>query len=167
MNKYIHPALAVTALAATTLAAAAPGDHAAGQALAGPLLRPINPPQSMIPGISQAVIVEGGRTMYLSGHVPMAQDGKVPQGLQAQLEQVFENLDATLRAAGATSRNLARITIYVRNFHAGQLPAIRSARDRFIDPRQPPASALIGVADLFHPDVLVEVDAVAVLPAGG
>ncbi|AZV93925.1 hypothetical protein CBF45_09480 [Bordetella sp. J329] len=71
---------------------------------------------------------------------------------------------ATLAAAGASSRNLARITIYVCDFQADQLPAIRRARDRFIDPEHPPASALIGVAELFHPDVQVEVDAVAILP---
>ncbi len=134
--------------------------------MANTLLRPINPAGSLISGISQAVVAEGGRTMYVSGHVPMSADGKVPANLEAQLALVFENLNATLRAAGATSRNLARITIYVRDFHANQLPEIRQARDRFIGENQPPASALIGVASLFHPDVLVEVDAVAVLPPG-
>ncbi|ENO84589.1 RidA family protein [Thauera linaloolentis] len=44
------------------------------------------------------------------------------------------------------------------------LPLIRGVRDRYIDVGRPPASALIGVDALFHPDVLVEVDAVAVLP---
>lgn len=128
------------------------------------LLHSVNPSASQIPGISQAVIIEGGRIMYLSGHVPLSADGNVPAGLEAQLALAFENLNTTLRAAGATPRNLARITIYVRDFHESELPAIRQARDRFIDPGQPPASALIGVASLFHPDVRVEIDAVAALP---
>ena len=128
------------------------------------LLRSVNPPSTLIPGISQAVIIGGGRTMYLSGHVPLSTEGKVPSGMEAQLVLAFENLNATLTAAGATARNLARISIYVRDFHADQLPMIRQVRDRFIDESLPPASALIGVAELFHPDVLVEVDAVAVLP---
>jgi enamine deaminase RidA (YjgF/YER057c/UK114 family) len=145
---------------AATLAVASSG----AQAAPSPLLRAINPPGAASPGISQAVAVEGGRLVFLSGHVPMAQDGTVPPGLEAQLEQVFAHLDATLRAAGATARDLARITLYVRGFHPDQLPAIRSARDRFIGAAPAPASALIGVAALFHPDVLVEVDAVAVLP---
>lgn len=143
---------------AATLAVASPG------AQASPLLRAINPPGAAIPGISQVVAVEGGRLVFLSGHVPMAQGGTVPPGLEAQLEQVFAHLDATLQAAGATARDLARITLYVRGFHPNQLPAIRSAHDRFIGAAPAPASALIGVAALFHPDVLVEVDAVAVLP---
>lgn len=131
------------------------------------MLRSINPTGAVIPGISQAVVVEHGRTMYLSGHVPMTADGQVlSSDLEQQLDQVFRNLNATLAVAGASSSNLARITIYVRDFQANQLPAIRRARDRFIDQEHPPASALIGVAELFHPDVRVEVEAVAILPPG-
>lgn len=134
---------------------------------AAAMLRPINPSAAVIPGISQAVVAEHGKTMYLSGHVPMTADGQVlPPELEQQLDQVFRNLDATLAAAGASARNLARITIYVRDFQADQLPVIRRARDRFIDPDHPPASALIGVAELFHPDARVEVDAIAILPPG-
>ncbi|RTB44206.1 RidA family protein [Pseudomonas aeruginosa] len=128
------------------------------------MLRPVNPAGAVIPGISSAMVVENGRLMFLSGHVPMEANGTVPPDLDAQLEQVFQNLGATLEAAGATPRHLARITIYVRDFQPDQLPTIRRARDRFINQEKPPASALIGVAELFHPNVLVEVDAVAVLP---
>lgn len=131
---------------------------------ANTLLRPVNPATALIPGISQAVIGNGGKTMYLSGHVALMPDGTVASGLEAQLKQVFENLSATLATAGASAANLARMTIYVRNFRPEQLPVIRQLRDQFINPDLPPASALIGVAELFHPDVLVEVDAVAVLP---
>lgn len=158
--------LAVNALATAHAQTPNPdSDKETSMTHAQAMLRPINPAGAVIPGISQAVVVEHGRTMYLSGHVPMAADGQVlPPDLEQQLDQVFRNLDATLAAAGASSRNLARITIYVRDFQPDQLPAIRRARDRFIDPEHPPASALIGVAELFHPDVRVEVDAVAILP---
>lgn len=60
---------------------------------------------------------------------------------------------------------VARLTIYVRNYDPASLLLIRATRDLWINPERPPASALIGVASLFHPDVLVEVDAIAVLPA--
>lgn len=136
-----------------------------------PLLRAIEamPPAARIPGVADAVVVEGGRLMYLSGHVPVADDGRLlpPTDLEAQLQQAFDNLERTLRHAGATPAQLVRITIYVRDLEPGHLPAIRAIRDRFIDPLHPPASALIGVAALFHPDVRVEVDAVAVLPPLG
>ncbi|KLD79512.1 RidA family protein [Xanthomonas hyacinthi] len=128
-------------------------------------LRAVNPPGSNIPGISQCVIVEGGRLVFLSGHVPMLPDGSVAgPGLEAQLVQVFENLKVTLTAADTDFGSVARLTIYVREYRPEQLVAIRAIRDRYVDPGRPPASALIGVATLFHPDVLVEVDAVAALP---
>lgn len=111
------------------------------------LLRPVNPAGAAIPGISSAMVVEEGRLMFLSGHVPMAADGTVAvSGLEEQLDQVFANMRATLEADGATAGSVARLTIYVRDFQSEQLPAIRRARDRFVDRRLPPASALIGVA---------------------
>lgn len=157
----------LTLLAALPLCASALANPqtSAQKAPANSMLEPINPAGAAIPGISSAMVVDSGRLMFLSGHVPIDENGVVlGASLEAQLDQVFKNLNVTLQAAGATPGHLARITIYVRDFQANQLPAIRRARDRFINLSQPPASALIGVAQLFHPDVLVEVDAVAVLP---
>lgn len=82
-----------------------------------------------------------------------------------QLDQVFRNIAATLYAAGVGFESVARLTLYVRDFDASLLPQIREVRDRWINTACPPASALIGVASLFRPDVLVEVDAFAVVPA--
>jgi 2-iminobutanoate/2-iminopropanoate deaminase len=129
------------------------------------MLRAINPPGSSIPGISQAILVERGRLLMLSGHVPFDSDGNVVgTELPAQLDQVFSNLRATLQAASTDFSSVARLTIYVRDYESRMLPVIRSVRDRWINAECPPASALIGVASLFHPDVLVEVDAIAALP---
>lgn len=128
-------------------------------------LRAVNPPGPTIPGISQGVVVEGGHLLFLSGHIPMSSNGSlIGPGLQAQLVQVFENLKTTLAAAGAEFGNVARLTIYVRDYRPEHLAEIRAVRDRYIDAARPPASALVGVATLFHPDVLVEVDAVAAMP---
>lgn len=124
----------------------------------------VNPPGADIPGISQAMIVESGRVMYLSGHVPFGSGGALGATLEEQLDQVFSNMKATLAAAGADFSALARVTYFVRDYDAGKLETLRAVRDRWIGGGTPPASALIGVAALFHPDVLVEVDAVAVLP---
>jgi 2-iminobutanoate/2-iminopropanoate deaminase len=129
------------------------------------MIRAVNPPQAVIPGISHGVVVESGRILFLSGHVPFGPEGVVGGNeLTSQLEQAFVNLRATLAAAGATFANVARLTLYVRDYTPSLLPHIREVRDRWINPGCPPASALIGVASLFHPDVLVEVDAIAVLP---
>ncbi len=129
------------------------------------MLQAVNPPGATIPNVSQAMRIDGGKLLLLSGHVPLRADGSVVEGsLEEQMEQVMRNLDATLRAAGSDFSHVARLTIYVRDFDAAQLPAIRAARDRWIDPKRPPASALIGVQALFQPDVRVEVDAIAVIP---
>jgi enamine deaminase RidA (YjgF/YER057c/UK114 family) len=130
------------------------------------MLRPINPPGSAIPGISMAMAVESGRLLLLSGHVPFDGEGNlVGNDLATQLDQVFRNLQATLQAAGSDLNALARVTIYVRDYDPSQLPTIRAVRDRWIDTDRPPASSLIGVAALFLPGVLIEIDGMAVVPA--
>ena len=131
------------------------------------LLKAINPEEGRIPGISAAVRVEGGRLLLVSGHVPLDTDGNVvSKNLEDQLALVFRNLAATLTAAETSFEHVCRITIYVRDYEPTQLEMIRRVRDQFVFVNRPPASALIGVATLFHPDVRVEVDAVAVVPYG-
>ncbi len=127
-------------------------------------MRAINPPHVAIPGLSQAMLIESGHLLILSGHVPLRADGTMPSDLAAQLHQVFENIGATLQSAGVGFEAVARLTIYVRDYQPEMLPTIRTIRDRWVNAEQPPASALIGVAALFNPDVLVEVDALAVVP---
>ena len=124
-------------------------------------LRTLTAPGQEIPGIAGVAIVNNG-LMLLSGHVPITADGRVEPTLEQQLEQAFQNLDATLRHAGSTPDNIARMTIYVRGYQPEQLDTIRRIRDRWLKGHTP-ASALIGVEALFHPDVLVEIDAIAVL----
>lgn len=128
-------------------------------------MRAINPPGPSIPGVSQAILIESGRLLVLSGHVPLRVDGSAAAGLNEQLEQVFANMRTTLQAAGVGFEAVARLTIYVRDYQPDMLPAIRAIRDRWVNAERPPASALIGVAALFHPEVLVEVDALAVVPS--
>jgi enamine deaminase RidA (YjgF/YER057c/UK114 family) len=129
-------------------------------------LHAVNPPGAGIPGVSQAVVVNSGQLMFLSGHVPMDESGSIISGgVEPQLDRVFHNMQATLRQGGAGFKDVVRVTIYVRDYRPEMLPALRRVRDKYIEGGTPaPASALIGVAALFHPDVLVEADAVAVLP---
>jgi enamine deaminase RidA (YjgF/YER057c/UK114 family) len=127
-------------------------------------LRAVNPEGTLIPGISQAMRISGGDLLVLSGHVPMDATGAIPEGLEAQLDQVFRNLAATLAAAGTDFGAVARLTLYVRGYDPAQLATIRAIRDRYVDATNPPASALIGVAALFDDRALVEVDALALAP---
>ncbi len=126
------------------------------------MLTAINPENADIPGISQAIQVPSStRALYLSGHVPFGPNGIEKGNFAAQLDQIFKNIEATLKAAGTEMSALARITIYVVDYDGSQLDALRTVRDRWINTETPPASALIGVYALFHPDVLVEVDGIA------
>ena len=122
----------------------------------------INPPGPGIPGLSQAAAIDGGRLLLLSGHVPFRADGSVAgPDFEAQLEQVFSNLETTLKAAGSDFAKVAKLTYYITDLQPNLLATLRAVRDRFIDPKHPPASTLIGVATLFRPDVRVEIEAVA------
>ncbi|QND52881.1 RidA family protein [Phyllobacterium sp. 628] len=129
------------------------------------MLRPINPSGPRIPGLSQAMLVESGKLLVLSGHVPFDSEGKVvPGGIAEQLDQVFANIGETLKAAGTDFNGLISLTYYVCDLDQSMLPDIRAVRDRWVNTEQPPASSLIGVAALFNPDVLIEVEAMAVIP---
>ncbi len=140
-------------------------DHPWDKSKARQMMRAINTAGEEIPGISQAILVENGRLLILSGHVPFAPEGATAErGLERQLVQVFENIAATLANAGVGFDAVARLTIYIRDYSQDLLPMIRSVRDRYVNSELPPASALTGVAALFHPDVLVEIDGFAVVP---
>ncbi len=129
------------------------------------LKTPINPPFVDIPGISQAVLVEPGRTLYISGQAPIGAEGLSEGDLLTQADQAFANFAATLEAAGANWSNVVRVTFYIKDYDPSQLETMRELRDKWIQTDVPPASALIGVASLFHPDALIEIDGIAVLPA--
>ncbi|MEM7777001.1 MAG: RidA family protein [Pseudomonadota bacterium] len=160
----VYRALAVVLFLATASMSGARLGLAQGGHNADTKMRAVNPPGANIPGISQAMAVESGRLVFLSGHVPLKSDGSVVgPGLEAQLEQVFSNIRTTLAAAGADFSNVARLTIYIRDYRPEDLPTIRNVRDRFVNTRNPPASALVGVSALFRDNVRVEVDAIAVL----
>ena len=82
---------------------------------------------------------------------------------EGQTRAVFENLERALRAGGAGWSDVVKLTIYVVD--VGELDTIRAVRDEFVDTASPPTSSLVKVAGLFHPDVLIEVEAVAWRPA--
>lgn len=113
-------------------------------------------------------VASGSRHVYVSGQVGGPDDG-TPMGrdLTSQVAQALRNVDTGLRGAGATFRDVVRLTFYVTDWSADRLDAFMAgveqvAGEAVLDLPLPPAS-LIGVAALFEPDVLVEVEATAVL----
>jgi enamine deaminase RidA (YjgF/YER057c/UK114 family) len=106
-----------------------------------------------------------GRLVWTSGQVPIAADGSVapPDDWEAQARLAFQNVDHALAAGDATWGDVVKLTIFVVDL-AG-LPTIRVVRDEFVDVERPPTSSLVQVAGLFRPEVLLEVEAVACVPA--
>lgn len=126
-----------------------------------------NSPEISSPaGYSHAVVVNGGKMIYLSGQVGLNKQGEmVGKGdFHAQAAQVFVNLKAALEAAGAAPKDIVKLNYYVVGLNHDKLVALREVRDQFIDKEHPPASTLAGVAALFRDDAMLEVEAVAVLP---
>lgn len=115
-------------------------------------------------GYSHTVVVApGSRLVYISGQVPIDADGKVPEGWAGQTRLTFRNVEAALAAGGAGWGDVIKLTYFVTGID--ELPAIRSIRDEFVDTARPPASSLVRVAGLFRPDLLIEIEAVAAVPA--
>jgi len=128
------------------------------------MMRTIDPPDFSLPGISQGMLVPAGNLLFLSGHVALGPSGIVGDTIEAQLEQIFKNLTVTLTEAGTDFNNVARLTIYVKDYDPDMLPSIREVRNKYINVESPPASTLIGVANLAFPELLIEVEAVARVP---
>ena len=114
------------------------------------------------PGYSHAV--EAAGLLFVSGQVPLDERGELVGAgdMGEQARQAFRNLGAVLAAAGAGFADVVKLTYFVRD--VGAVGAIRAARDEFIDTDRPPASTLVEVSRLFRPELLIEIEAVAVAP---
>jgi enamine deaminase RidA (YjgF/YER057c/UK114 family) len=104
-----------------------------------------------------------GRLLFISGQVAMNAQGElIGRGdMGAQATQIFANLGTVLRAAGATFRDVIKLTILCTD--QSRIPEIREARGRALGDHTP-TSTLMVVAGLASPDYLVEIEAVAVIP---
>ena len=117
------------------------------------------------PGYTQVVKVTGGQTIYLAGQVALdtARNVVGHVDFRAQAEQVFENIKAALAAAGADFSHVVKLNIYMLD--RSNLPILREVRDRYITMETPPASTLVEVRSLAQEDFLLEIEAIASLPA--
>ena len=115
-------------------------------------------------GYSHRVSIPAGRLVWTAGQVPLDADRNIVAigDWEGQTRRVFENLGLALRAAGADWLDVVKLTLFVVDVSAIEI--IRAVRDEFVDTTSPPTSTLVRVAGLFHPDVLIEVEAVAWLP---
>ncbi|MGH2603430.1 MAG: RidA family protein [Dehalococcoidia bacterium] len=112
-------------------------------------------------GYSHAV--RAGNTLYIAGQVALDADGNlVGEGdIEAQVAQVWQNLKAVLGHAGGTVEDIVKITVFVTDI--ASRPAIAAARDAVFPNGRYPASTFLVVQSLARPELLVEIEAIAVL----
>lgn len=124
----------------------------------------INPETVAQPvGYTHVVEAIGNRIIHISGQVPVDRSGSTVgiNDMQAQAEQVFQNLDAALKAVNASFEDVVKLTYFVVDI--SQIQTVRDVRNRYINTAQPPASTAVEVRQLVRKDWLLEVEAVAVL----
>jgi 2-iminobutanoate/2-iminopropanoate deaminase len=103
--------------------------------------------------------------LYVSGQIPVDERGEVVGvgDLAAQIDQVFANLDATLRSAGFEFRNVVKMTTFL--VRADDVPAFRELRAPYYRTHFPsgvyPTSTLVAVQRLANEAFLLEIEAVA------
>src|SRR6185437_9604185 len=111
---------------------------------------------------THVVVAETQKLIFISGQLARDKSGNIvgPRDMRAQVRQVGENLRAALEAAGATLDNLVKTTTFVTDIdeffrHVG-------IRHDYLGVALP-ASTTVEVRRLAHPDLMVEIEAVAVM----
>lgn len=112
---------------------------------------------------SLGVKVKNGALIFLSGVSGHDKSGKIKVGdFGAQCRQAYENLKVLLEAAGATMNDIVKFTNYLVN--ADDYPIMAEIRKEYIKEKESyPASTLIEVKGLLYKEMLVEIEAIAVL----
>jgi 2-iminobutanoate/2-iminopropanoate deaminase len=117
---------------------------------------------------SHGMIAPGGEIVVVAGQVGMGQGGQVAGGdVVAQTKQALDNVRAVVEAAGCAMRDVVRLQTFLT--HAGDIDGFMKARAEvfpryFPDGAYPPNTLLI-VSRLVKPELLVEIEAMAVKPA--
>ena len=125
-------------------------------------LRNLKNPRAQARGYSQAVVTEGGRVVWLAGQVAGEDSSgrSLAADFDGQVREVFARLGRTLEEAGGRLSDMVTMTVFITDARLG---------DRFTQLRCEifgddfPASALITVAGLARPEMLVEVQGIAVV----
>lgn len=121
----------------------------------------INPERA---GFSQVVTVSANnpRTIYISGQVGVNEKG-IPDSLEEQADLAFSNLLKQLRAAGASAGDVVKINTYIKDIDGDSVKTVGKAKAKYFTEEDQPASTWVGVTGLVYPNLLVEVEAIAVV----
>jgi enamine deaminase RidA (YjgF/YER057c/UK114 family) len=118
------------------------------------------------PAFSNVAVVSGSvRTIYIGGQDAVDAEGRIVGigDIAAQTEQVLHNLRTALAAAGAGPEHVVKWNVFIvegQDFRVGYAAFQRVWGDR----PDPPVITAAVVKGLAHPDFLLEMDAIAVVP---
>lgn len=115
-------------------------------------------------GFSQAIDVRSAqRVIYCAGQVSVDGSGAPMHkgNLAAQIDQALDNLETVLGQAGLKLSNVVRLNYYTTDV-GGFIQAAATFGPRLHAAGCKPSSTLLGVASLFHPDIMIEIEATAV-----
>lgn len=114
------------------------------------------------PRYSQGIVTDGGRLLFIAGQTAVDVEGNVvgKGDPERQAEQVFRNLGAVLAAAGATFDNLVMTTTYLTDIAYRE--AYNKVRLKYYRTTAP-TSTLLVVKALGAPDLVIEIDGIAVI----
>jgi enamine deaminase RidA (YjgF/YER057c/UK114 family) len=131
-------------------------------------LQHINPPTLATSpgGHAQVIVATGSRLVVINGQVARDKDGNLVGGSDhvAQARQAFTNLRHALEAAGATGSDVVQYRLIIVNYSQDFIRAILdTAKEVFGDHPLVAPSVMVGATALGRPDLLVEVEAMAIL----
>ena len=105
---------------------------------------------------SQAIRANG--LLFLSGQIPIAPEtGNVPDGIEAQTQQVLKNMSAILASENLSTENVVKTTIFLKNMD--DFATVNAIYATYF-PVNPPARSTVQIARL-PKDVLIEIEAIA------
>ena len=112
---------------------------------------------------SPAVKISGGTTIYMAGHTGYQDDrGETyPGDFDGQVRAAFERLRKTLEAAGGKLDDIVTMTVFVTDMANGT--RFTQLRKEFFQEDRYPASALIGIKELARLEMMIEIQAIAVV----
>lgn len=118
-----------------------------------------------VPSFSQVTTARDGKLVFVSGQIAWDEKGKplFPNDLESQTRKTYENLQLALAAAGATFKDVVKCTIFVKNLDTEKWKLVSKVRKEFLIPDHAPASTMVGVTGLVFDELLVEIEAYAVV----
>ncbi|PYF98948.1 Enamine deaminase RidA, house cleaning of reactive enamine intermediates, YjgF/YER057c/UK114 family [Georgenia satyanarayanai] len=112
-------------------------------------------------------VATGTRHVHVAGQVGQDAEGVLAEGLAGQVAQALRNVAVGLRAGGATFDDVVRLTVYVTDWEveriADFMAGVQAVAEEVGLSLPMPAASLIGVSALYTPEILVEIEATAVV----